>query len=163
MNIPDRLGKFLAAQDAPAHRSSHASTYEVALEEISTGAKTSHWIWFVFPQLLMGNSPNSVLYAMDDSTHAREYLAHGILGGRLREITRAALLQLGPPGNVEPRRLMGSKIDCQKLASSMTLFSLVAADVADADFARDCEEVLDHLERHGFGRCETTLARLGIV
>jgi uncharacterized protein (DUF1810 family) len=73
------LGRFVAAQDA-------GGTYERAVAELRQGRKTSHWMWFVFPQIAgLGHSPTSRLYAISSLEEARAYLAHPVLGPRLAE------------------------------------------------------------------------------
>ncbi|MBR2577439.1 MAG: DUF1810 domain-containing protein [Erysipelotrichaceae bacterium] len=98
--------------------------YGLALREIQSGQKRSHWIWYIFPQLRgLGNSYNSQYYGISCLDEAKAYLEDGILGGRLREIS-AALLKLD--GN-DPVSVMGS-IDALKLHSSMTLFNEASKD-----------------------------------
>ena len=66
--------------------------YEIALAEVKSGKKVSHWIWYIFPQLKgLGMSGNSHYYGIDDINEARAYLEHPILGTRLREITSVYL------------------------------------------------------------------------
>ena len=103
--------------------------YECALSEIKAGRKESHWIWYVFPQLKgLGHSPNSVFYGIDGVEEAKEYLAHPLLGSRLREITQA-LLDI-PDKNIES---IMPGIDAVKLKSSMTLFDVICPnDIFDA-------------------------------
>lgn len=97
--------------------------YETALKEMIAGEKRNHWIWYVFPQIKgLGHSPNSQLYGIRDSEEAREYLAHPILGARLRDITNAVLTHEG----IDIRAIMGSGIDAMKFKSSMTLFDAVS-------------------------------------
>jgi len=113
------LERFLDAQ---------TSTYDRAVAELTAGRKTSHWMWWVFPQITgLGNSPTSVRYAIADLDEARAYLAHPVLGARLH---RCADVLLGLPGE-DPEAVVGG-IDAVKLRSSMTLFAL--ADPADATF-----------------------------
>jgi uncharacterized protein (DUF1810 family) len=74
---PYRLRRFVAAQD-------EANTYERALSELRAGRKTSHWMWFVFPQIAgLGHSPTAVAYAIASLDEARAYLDHPLLGPRL--------------------------------------------------------------------------------
>jgi len=93
--------------------------YSTALNEIKSGRKRSHWIWYVFPQLeQLGRSSTAKYYGIRDIQEAQEYLMHPILGSRLDEICKALLaLETDNPYNV-----MGT-IDGVKLRSSMTLFS----------------------------------------
>jgi uncharacterized protein (DUF1810 family) len=107
----------VAAQDA-------GGTYDVALRELRAGHKTSHWMWFVFPQIAgLGRSATAQHYALTGVAHAQAYLAHPVLGPRLRECC-AALLALEAR---DAAAVLGS-IDAQKLRSSMTLFALAAPD-----------------------------------
>ena len=95
--------------------------YEAALKEIKRGHKTSHWIWYIFPQLkALGRSSMAQHFGIENLDEAKEYLADEILRGRLLEITQA-LLELE---NTDIEYIMGSAIDKKKLLSSMTLFHL---------------------------------------
>lgn len=108
------LDRFLDAQ---------ALAYPVALEEMQNGMKTSHWIWFIFPQQKgLGHSYNSEFYGLDGIDEARAYLAHPILGQRLREISQVLLTHKGK--NI--RHIMGSHIDALKLETSMRLFDAIS-------------------------------------
>ncbi len=101
--------------------SSQAINYNDALKEIQNGRKTTHWMWYVFPQIQgLGNSEMARRYAIADLQEAKAYLAHPTLGPRLVQISKA-LLSL--PGN-DPYAILGSPDDL-KLRSSMTLFSKV--------------------------------------
>lgn len=94
-------------------------TYPVALREIRAGAKRSHWMWFIFPQLRgLGHSPMADYYGIADLAEARAYLAHPVLGARLEEITLAVL----SPLDTDLDQLFGA-IDALKFRSSMTLFA----------------------------------------
>ena len=106
------LERFVDAQDS-------GGTYEQALVELRRGRKTSHWMWFVFPQVVgLGRSGIAQQYALSGLVEARAYLAHPVLGPRLRECCEA-LLGLE---NASANQVLGS-IDAMKLRSSMTLFS----------------------------------------
>lgn len=106
------FSKFLDAQ---------ADDYPAALREIKAGRKTSHWIWYVFPQLAaLGRSSTAKFYGIASLDEARAYLANETLASRLKEISQA-LLDL-PASNAEI--VMGSHVDAVKLKSSMTLFAL---------------------------------------
>lgn len=107
------LERFLTAQ---------APVYEKALAELRDGRKRSHWMWFVFPQLAgLGRSPTAQFFAIGSREEAQQYMAHAVLGARLRECTEALLALprvaiedvLGFPDNL-------------KFRSSMTLFGAVA-------------------------------------
>lgn len=113
---PDR---FVTAQD------SHG-TFDTALAELRAGAKRSHWMWFVFPQIAgLGRSSTAQRYALADLDDARAYLAHPVLGPRLVEAATAVL----DSGVRDPERLLGG-IDAVKLRSSMTLFEAAARPAA---------------------------------
>ncbi len=95
--------------------------YDRALQEIKSGRKRSHWMWFVFPQIKgLGHSMTSIFYSINDIEEAKQYLAHPILGMRLREISKALLNQ---PTN-DAHEVFGSPDD-MKLRSSMTLFDII--------------------------------------
>lgn len=107
-----RLDRFVEAQD-------EGGTYERALAELRAGRKASHWMWFVFPQLAgLGHSPMSQRYAIASLEEAQAYLAHPVLGPRLRECAEALLAVEGRSAE----QILGG-IDAIKLRSSMTLFA----------------------------------------
>jgi uncharacterized protein (DUF1810 family) len=109
MTDPFDLDRFVEAQ---------AGSYEVALAEIRDGAKRSHWMWYIFPQLAgLGHSAMAKRYAIDSLEQARAYLAHPLLGTRLRRCV-AAFQHLS---NTTADRVFGS-VDAMKLRSSLTLF-----------------------------------------
>jgi len=118
---PSSLQRFVSAQDA-------TGTYDAALRELRAGRKRSHWMWFVFPQVVgLGRSSTAQHYALSGLEEARTYLAHPVLGPRLRESARALL---GLPESDAVAALGGT--DALKLRSSMTLFA--AADPAEEVF-----------------------------
>lgn len=103
--------------------------YSQALAELRAGAKTSHWMWFVFPQIAgLGLSPTARYYAIRDMEEARGYLAHPLLGARLAECTQA---MLGWKGRRSAQAILGG-IDAVKLRSSCTLFEAAGGDAAFA-------------------------------
>jgi uncharacterized protein (DUF1810 family) len=107
------LQRFVDAQEDRA-------IYARALGELRAGRKQGHWIWFVFPQIAgLGSSPLSQAYAIGSLEEARAYLAHPLLGPRLRECCEA-LLAADP--SLTADRILGG-IDALKLRSSMTLFT----------------------------------------
>jgi uncharacterized protein (DUF1810 family) len=112
---PHQLERFINAQNA-------GGTYERALAELQTGRKTSHWMWFVFPQIAgLGRSEMSRRYAIGSLEEARAYLEHPVLGPRLVEGAQALLGHAG----LSAEEIMGG-IDAVKLRSSMTLFARAA-------------------------------------
>jgi uncharacterized protein (DUF1810 family) len=130
MNDPYRLERFVAAQD-------HGGTHDAAVEELRDGRKRSHWMWFVFPQIAgLGRSPASQRFAISSLAEARAYLAHPVLGPRLRECS-TVVAELADTTAAE---VFGG-IDALKLRSSMTLFH--QADPGDPVFARVLEVYFD--------------------
>ena len=106
------LDRFIQAQ---------GHSYETALSEIKNGFKRTHWMWYIFPQLKeLGRSSTAKYYGIEDLEEAKMYLAHPVLGTRLKDISEA-LLKLETN---DPYRVMGD-IDGLKLCSSMTLFAEV--------------------------------------
>ena len=135
---PD-LERFVDAQDR---------VYEGVLAELRSGRKTGHWIWYVFPQIAgLGHSAMSQQYAITSLAEAIAYLAHPVLGARLRECAGLVL-------DIRDRtaeEIFGS-IDAMKLRSSMTLFHRAAPE--ESVFA----QVLDRY--YGGAADEATDARL---
>ena len=108
---PYHLERFVAAQDA-------GGTYDRAVAELRAGRKTSHWMWFVFPQIVgLGYSPTSQRYAIISLGEARAYLAHPVLGARLIE---CAAILTGLAGRTAGQ--IFGEVDALKLRSSITLF-----------------------------------------
>ena len=121
-----RLERFVAAQD-------QGGTYQRAVAELRAGAKASHWMWFVFPQIAgLGMSAMSRQYAISSVAEARAYLAHPVLGPRLRECARV----VADLENRSAEQVFGY-IDAVKLRSSMTLFAAAAQDGATAEAATE--------------------------
>ena len=115
MNDGFNLQRFVDAQ---------ASVYDEVRRELRAGRKESHWIWFVFPQIAgLGQSPTSVRFAISSLAEASAYLAHPILGPRLRECAKLVL-------EVEGRTAIEifGPLDATKFRSSMTLFARAAPD-----------------------------------
>jgi uncharacterized protein (DUF1810 family) len=111
------LARFVAAQEG---------VYGRALAELRHGRKESHWMWFVFPQMAgLGTSPTARLYAIASADEARAYLAHPLLGARLRDCTAAVLAH-----RERSAEAIFGAVDAMKLRSSMTLFEAVADDPA---------------------------------
>ena len=117
------LDRFVDAQN-------RGGTYEEALAELRAGRKSSHWMWFVFPQVAgLGPSDTARFYALSSVDEACKYLEHPVLGRRLIECVQA-LLSL--PGT-DPVAVMG-ETDAHKLRSSMTLFLHAAGEPERAMF-----------------------------
>jgi uncharacterized protein (DUF1810 family) len=121
------LARFVEAQDG---------LYPRALAELRAGAKRSHWMWFVFPQIAgLGRSETARFYAIRSAAEARAYLTHPLLGRRLVEATAAVVAAAG-----SATAILGA-IDAIKLRSSMTLFAAVADD--PAPFRRALDRFFD--------------------
>lgn len=107
------LNRFVEAQN---------KVYAQVVSELRQGRKTSHWMWYIFPQIKgLGYSSTAMYYAIRSLDEAKEYLKHPVLGERLIECFRI-LLELE---NKTAEAIFGS-VDAMKLKSSMTLFSLVS-------------------------------------
>jgi uncharacterized protein (DUF1810 family) len=107
------LERFVQAQQA---------VYAAVCAELRAGAKRSHWMWFIFPQLRgLGSSPNAQHYGLASLAEARAYLDHPVLGARLRECTRRLLLLEGRSA----AEIFGYP-DELKLRSCLTLFERAA-------------------------------------
>lgn len=105
--------------DLSRYTRAHRDNYARALAEIRAGRKTSHWMWYIFPQLRgLGRSDTSRYYALEGLEEARAFLADPVLGRNLLEICRA-LLALPTDSALE---VLGTP-DNLKLRSSMTLFA----------------------------------------
>jgi uncharacterized protein (DUF1810 family) len=113
---PFDLDRFVVVQ---------TDSYEQALGEIRRGAKRSHWMWYIFPQIVgLGRSGIARHYAVRSLAEARAYLAHPLLGPRLLACV-AALQDL--PANATAQGVFGG-IDAMKLNSSLTLFEAAGGD-----------------------------------
>ena len=109
MDDPFNLHRFVDAQSL---------VYETVLRELRAGQKTTHWIWFIFPQAKgLGRSAMSERYAISSIEEARAYLAHPVLGPRLKECTDLVLSHKGVP----LEHTLGT-LDAMKFRSSMELF-----------------------------------------
>jgi uncharacterized protein (DUF1810 family) len=115
---PFELQRFVDAQ---------APLYDTVIGELHAGRKRSHWMWFIFPQLRgLGSSPTAIRFGVSSAEEARAYLAHELLGPRLRECA-------GLVARIDGRtadEIFGWPDD-MKLRSSMTLFARVSDDNAD--------------------------------
>ena len=110
------LQRFVNAQE---------SIYDDVIAELRAGQKTSHWMWFIFPQIQgLGVSSTSREFAISSTEEAKAYLAHPVLGQRLTECCQLVLQVKGKSA----RQIFGSPDD-MKFRSSMTLFANAAPDV----------------------------------
>ena len=132
------LSRFVEAQK---------DDFTIALNEIKSGRKISHWMWYIFPQIAgLGKSSTSIYFSIKNIQEAEAYLMHPILGIRLVEIS-TALLKLATQN---PIQIFGN-IDAMKLQSSVTLFALlnptnpVFQQVLDKYFAGKMDEKTKYL------------------
>ena len=133
------INRFLEAQEK-----SYFCGYKHALEEVRNGEKTTHWIWYIFPQLRsLGRSSRAHYYGIADRGEAQRYLDHPILGERIREITNALLEHKD-----KTTLSIFGKIDALKVCSCMTMFDLLSQNDIFG-------EVLDTFYRGE--RCKITL------
>lgn len=131
--------EFVDAQDA---------VWTDVLRELRAGQKTSHWIWWVFPQLrALGRSPRALHFGLAGLDEAAAYLSHPTLGPRLQDCTALLLTHDG----TDPERILGP-VDALKVRSCMTLFEAVPK--APAAFST----VLDRM--YGGARCPVTTQAL---
>lgn len=121
---PFNLGRFVEAQ---------AKDYSRALAELRAGKKQTHWIWYVLPQLRgLGTSSYATFYGIGSAQEARAYLAHPILGPRLRECVGAMNALVG----LSAEQVLGP-VDAAKFRSCLTLFH--AVDGEDVAFSEALE------------------------
>lgn len=119
MDDPFNLKRFVDAQ---------APVYEQVLAELRAGRKTSHWIWFIFPQAKgLGRSARSEFYGIGSPNEARAYLAHPILGPRLRQCVDLVMSHEG----VTLEEILGG-VDAMKFLSCIEIFS----DACGTDWLR---------------------------
>jgi uncharacterized protein (DUF1810 family) len=122
------LIRFLDAQD---------QIYQQVVEELTDGRKETHWMWFIFPQLVgLGRSGMTQHYAIRDLDQARRYLSDSILGPRLRQAVRLLMDQTGKSAF----EILGSPDDL-KLRSCLTLFRQAASEQSDRElFAKALDQ-----------------------
>jgi uncharacterized protein (DUF1810 family) len=139
--------------------------YATALDEMRAGRKSSHWIWYIFPQIAgLGHSSTARHYALEDFGEACAYLRDPLLRQRYEEIASAVAGHISRGAPLE--HLMGSEIDASKLVSSVTLFRAAATRLAETEPASDlsriaalCESILDRAGAQGCAPCAFTLER----
>jgi len=155
-----KFDRFKEAQGSPY------GGFESALDEVRAGAKSGHWIWYVFPQVSgLGSSYDSQMFAIDGTEEAIEFLRDPVLRSRLLTIAQAVAEQLRKGKAL--RSLMGSDIDARKVVSSLTLFGRVARKLDEAEgsdayksLAAVAEEVLSLAAPQGYPACAYTLSRI---
>ena len=131
----ESLDRFLEAQ---------ASVYSKVVRELRASRKTSHWMWFIFPQLKgLGRTSTAQFYGIESKAEALAYWQHSVLGARLKE---CAELVLAVPGGTTARGVLGTPDDL-KLRSCMTLFAAVVPaeavfrDVLERFYEGESDEV----------------------
>jgi uncharacterized protein (DUF1810 family) len=140
--------------------------FDAALDDMRAGAKSGHWIWYIFPQIAgLGTSQASRMFAIEGWDEAVEFLNDPVLCSRLVVIARAVAEQL--QSGKALRVLMGSDIDARKVVSSLTLFGHVARKLHEADgrdayesLAAVSDEVLALAASQGYPACAYTLGRI---
>ena len=115
---PFNLHRFVDAQAG--------GVFEQALAELHSGAKHSHWMWFIFPQHVdLGHSPTAKHFGLSGVEEARAYVQHPVLGDRLRDCCDAILPHLRQ--GTSAAAVLGG-IDAMKLKSSMEIFAAADPD-----------------------------------
>lgn len=152
------LDRFHAAQASPS------AGYDTALAEIRRGRKTSHWIWYIFPQIEgLGRSSTARAYALRDLAEACAYLRDPLLRARYEEIAGAVGEQLTRGCELED--LVGDRTDALKLVSSLTLFRAAAQRLAGEDptfdsLAQCFGSILDQTGAQGYPPCTQTVSQV---
>ena len=142
---------------------SNLQSYPTALREIKEGEKTSHWIWYILPQLAsLGSSHHAIWYGIKSFPEAQQYLKDDILGPRLIEISEEILHQLKK--GIRVSTLMGSGIDASKLLSCVTLFYFVSYQTQYEGLFNTlrqlCEKKLKRQDRKTIQFCEVSMEKL---
>ena len=135
------------------------------LAEMRAGRKSSHWIWYIFPQIDgLGRSSTAREYAIRDLDEACAYLRDPLLRAHYEEIAGAVAEHLLRGAPIED--LMGGDTDAFKLVSSLTLFRLAASRLTEGDGGTDCaqltklcETILERTTVQGYPPCAFTLER----
>lgn len=138
------INRFIEAQGIP-----YFCGYKQALEEVKSGKKINHWIWYIFPQLrCLGRSSRAHYYGIADKAEAERYLNNQILGSRIREITEALLAHKGKTA----LEIFG-ETDTVKVRSCMTMFDYLSpndifSEVLDTFYeSKRCERTLKVLQQ----------------
>jgi uncharacterized protein (DUF1810 family) len=145
-------------------QASLSAGYDTAFAEIRRGRKSSHWIWYIFPQLEgLGCSSTARAYAIRDLVEACEYLRDPLLRARYEEIAGAVSEQLTRGRALDD--LTGGRTDALKLVSSLTLFRAAAQSLAAEDptfdaLAECIDSILGRTSAQGYPPCVHTLARV---
>src|SRR5947208_13079883 len=145
-------------------QASRSAGYDAALAEIRAGGKSSHWIWYIFPQIEgLGRSSTARAYALRDLGEACAYLRDPILRARYEEIVAAVGEQL--VRGIRAEDLLGRRIVALKLVSSLTLFRAAAERLAGEDstytsLAERLAALLGQTARQDYPPCDFTIGRI---
>ena len=131
MNSSD-INRFLLAQEGnhPIRRFQKA-TYAKAITELQKGLKSDHWIWYVFPQIQLGDSDISIHFSINSMAEAKEYLSHPILGARYEESCELLMQHASQHANTWDGIAAVLNRDEGKFRSSITLFGEAATICPD--------------------------------
>lgn len=151
------LERFHQAQASPW------AGYATALAEMRAGRKSSHWIWYIFPQIDgLGRSSTAREYALRDLKEACDYLRDPALRSRYEEITNAVAEHIARGAPIE--HLMGGSTDAYKLISSLTLFRAAALHLVEKEHITDlkrlaetCDAIFERATTQGYPPCLFTL------
>jgi uncharacterized protein (DUF1810 family) len=146
------------------------SGYAQAYEEIMAGNKTSHWIWYIFPQLrMLGFSFTAKYYGIVNFKEACDYLRDSLLFKHYNEIVEIIEQQLIADPTKPLNKLMGSQVDADKLSSSLTLFREVASFLGSQEgkpkhdfngLKNRCDNIFILIAKQNYYPCERTLSYL---
>ncbi|MBQ7202086.1 DUF1810 domain-containing protein [Candidatus Saccharibacteria bacterium] len=127
MNPNENLYRFIEAQNLIVEdflNESHKTKYETAKEELLNGQKTSHWMWYIFPQIKgLGKSEMATKFAISNINEARDYYNNSVLGPRLEELVSIV-------NEIEGKTAVDifGEVDAMKFLSCLTLFNQVAPE-----------------------------------
>ena len=129
MNSSD-INRFLLAQEGN-HPDHQRGTYAQAIAELRNGRKSTHWIWYVFPQIKLGRTDISIHFSINSMTEAKEYLSHPILGARYEESCELLMQHASQHPNTWDGIAAVLNGDEGKFLSSITLFGEAATICPD--------------------------------
>ncbi len=150
----NNLQRFIIAQDGGTSTRKDLNAFGAAIEELRNGKKVGHWIWFIFPQIEIGQSEMARKYAIKSLAEADDFLKNQILHDRLLSAVEIVISQL--KNGVHPEALLGGSTDCLKLSSSMTLFKGISQRLDDFVLEQVCGDVLKLLDQSSIPPCALT-------
>ena len=153
MNSSD-LNRFLLTQDGK-HPQQQRQTYAEALAELRNGRKSTHWIWYVFPQIQLGKTPISIHFSIKSMAEAKEYLSHPILGARYEESCELLMQHASQHANTWDGIAAVLNRDEGKFRSSITLFGEAATICPDIGRPA-ISQLLNMLAPYTKTRCSAT-------